>query len=75
MYKAIVKYFLDKRQQKRQYQLKREVLLNETSANLKYVSNLLDKLLASTMTNTTDIAVVKVKVENHEKEIKYLKKR
>lgn len=73
MFKTLFKYWIEKKEKQRQYSLKREILFNEVSANLKATSDILDKLYASTMTNTADIAVVKVKVESHEKEIKFLK--
>lgn len=73
MFKTLFKYWIEKKEKQRQYLLKREILFNEVSANLKATSDILDKLYASTMTNTADIAVVKVKVESHEKEIKFLK--
>lgn len=75
MFKTIFKYWIEKKEKQRQYLLKREILFNEVSANLKATSDILDKLYASTITNSSDIAVVKVKVENVEKDIVYLKKR
>lgn len=75
MFKTLFKFWIEKKEKQRQYLLKREILFNEVSANLKATSDILDKLYASTLNNSADIAVVKVKVENVENDIKYLKKR
>lgn len=74
-FNSVFKFWINKKQKEKEYQLKRELLINETSANLKAVSNLLDKLLASTMNNTADIAVVKNDIHYVKKDVKFLKEK